>query len=147
MLTVGFNVNAQKTTQYAIITLAVNPNLSNFDCKTMQEVKLISDPIAIPEYNQAVKWNLTYQFLDWIYKNDRSKLDKIAGYTKLSFHGVVYAETEAKVKEKAKEYGYYSTKSYCAGGIKVIYTFKDIKYKKERLKRERENFLREYVEK
>jgi len=144
--TLGISANAQKTTQYAIIKIAVNPNLKNFDCNTMQEVLLISEPIAIPEYNETVKWNLAYQFIDWIYKNDKTKLDLIVGYTKLSFHRVLSAKTEAEVTKKAKSYGYYSTRSNCAGGSKTIFTFKDIKYKKERLNRDREIFLKDYVE-
>ncbi len=146
-MALGIRSNAQEMTQYAIITIAVNPGIESFDCKTMQEVRLISTPIAIPEYNQVIKWNLTFQFLDWIYKNDRIKLDLIAGYTKLTFHSVVYAKTEAEVIKKAEQYGYYSTRSNCATGSTKIYTFKNIRYINERLERDRENFLTEYVEK
>ena len=144
----ALSIQAQETAKYAIISLEVNPYHKNFDCKTGQQVRLISTPILVPSENQVVKWNLTYQFINWIYENDRQKLDLIASYTNLSYQKVLYASTKEEVIKKVKSYGYYSTKCNCGPNKNiVIYEFKDIKYKDEQMKMERQKLLREYVEK
>jgi len=96
---------------YAIISWSSNPNLEEFDCKIDRQSRIVSTPILVPDTHQGIKHSLTYQFLDWAYKKDKSSLDKVAGHTKVHFKSIVLAQTIEEVKRKASRQGFYDTDS------------------------------------
>lgn len=148
---VSATINAQKQQWYAIITASTNAMLENFDCETHKQVKFVSDPIPMLETHELAKKHLTDQFFDYLYNNERDKLDQIAGLTRMYSRYILFGKSPEEVTEKAKRYGAYTTRSsYC--GIQKndtykIYKFSEFKFDPNKtISKERADFLKEYID-
>ncbi|TDY13830.1 hypothetical protein [Meridianimaribacter flavus] len=143
----SITTKAQDTQWYAIFTMSTNTMLQNFDCNTHKQVSFVSNPILMPNRDEVMKGRLSDQFYDWLYNNEKDKLDEIVGLTRMYQRYIVFGKSPEEAIENAKKYGAYSTKGRC-DKIKTVYNdFGDFKFNPDKkIPNERITFLREYID-
>lgn len=147
-----FQVLAQEQQQFVIISFATNGAYEEFNCERHKIYTLASNPVAIQQYDQSVKFDLAYKFLDYLYNNHLEDLNLIKGLTKHRWVGLYRGKSSDEALSKAKSNGALDDKSsHCrpkpgSWGKNNIILY-DFQYSSsESLTQERKDFLRHYLE-